>query len=169
MAIITGLALQLAGLNWVTPFCATYFFAGGLAALAKPKSVWPAAIGLAVLTALCLVTGTLGDRDKLPMILLLAVPWLLVVVAREWPLLARWHRPVQFAGNLTYSSYLLHFPLQLVLAIAVAASGIAPPVGSPIFLAAYLGVTLGVAALSYRWFELPAQGWIRRRTIGRAA
>jgi peptidoglycan/LPS O-acetylase OafA/YrhL len=51
----------------------------------------------------------------------------------------------------------------------VAAFGIVLPVTSVWFLAAYLGITLGVAAASYRWFELPAQRWIRRRTIKRAA
>ena len=104
----------------------------------------------------------------LPTILLLALPCLLIVLTKEWRLLSRWQKPVQYAGNLTYSSYLLHFPLQLMLAIAVAASGIIPPLTSPWFLAAYLGTTLGVAANSYRWFELPVQRWLRRRLVGTA-
>ena len=130
-----------------------------------PKARAAALIGLFLL---CLVTGTLGDRDKLPMILLIAVPCLLVLLARDWPILERAQRPIQFAGNLTYSSYLLHFPMQLVLAIGVAASGIMPMMTSPAFLAAYLGATLGAAALSYRTFELPAQQWLRQRTLKRA-
>jgi peptidoglycan/LPS O-acetylase OafA/YrhL len=167
--IAGGLALQMAGLNWVSIDCATYFFAGGLAALMRPRSVAPTAIFLAALIGICLATGALGDRDKLPMILLLAVPCLLIILSKDWPLPRRWHGAVQAAGNLTYSSYLLHFPLQLMVAIAVAASGIIPTITSPLFLAAYIGVTLGAAALSYRWFELPAQRWIRRRTLRGAA
>jgi len=168
-AVIAGLALQEAGLNWVTPFCATYFFAGGLAALTGRRAMMPAAAILAACTGLGLATGDIGDRDKLPTFLLLTVPCLLVLVANASPVLGRWQRPLQFAGNLTYSSYLLHFPLQLMLAIAVAASGIVVPITSPLFLAAYLGVTFGGASLSYRWFELPAQRWIRRRTINGTA
>lgn len=167
--IAAGLAAQLAGVQWISIACATYFFAGGLAALARPKSVLPAAIALAALIAACIATGMLGDRDKLPTILLLAVPCALVVLSKDWPQLHRWQRQVQFAGNLTYSSYLLHFPLQLVLAIMVAASGFIPSLTSGWFLIAYLGTTLAIAALSYRWFELPAQRWIRRRTLKRAA
>jgi peptidoglycan/LPS O-acetylase OafA/YrhL len=167
--VVAGLALQLAGIEWVSIACATYFFAGGLAVLLRPKSTWPAAAALAALIALGAATGTLGDRDKLPTILLLAVPCLLVMLSKDWPLLNRWPGSVQAAGNLTYSSYLLHFPLQAAVAIFVVASGITPPLSSPWFLAAYLGVTLGAAALSYRWFELPAQRWIRRGTLKRAA
>jgi peptidoglycan/LPS O-acetylase OafA/YrhL len=164
-AVIAGLALQLAGLNWVTPFCATYFFAGGIAALAGRKAIWPAAAILAALSVICVATGAVGDRDKLPMILLLAVPCLLAIAAQDWAMLAKWQRPVQFAGNLTYSSYLLHFPLQLAVAIRVAVSGIVLPITSGWFLAAYLGVTLGAAMLCYRWFEMPAQRWIRQRAV----
>ena len=166
--IIAGLGLQLAGADWVSIACATYFFAGGLAALMRPKSVWPAALALVALIGFSAAAGVLGDRDKLPTILLLALPCLLIVLTKEWRLLSRWQKPVQYAGNLTYSSYLLHFPLQLMLAIAVAASGIIPPLTSPWFLAAYLGVTLGVAANSYRWLELPVQRWLRRRLVGTA-
>ena len=167
-AIIAGLVLQLAGLNWAAPFCATYFFAGGLAALTRPKWTAAAIGALGLIVVLFSLTGMLADRDKLPMFLLLAVPCLLAVLGREWPILTRVERQLQSAGNLTYSSYLLHFPLQLLVAIGVAASGIMLPLASPWFLAAYLGVTFGLAALSYRWLELPAQRWIRRRTLNRA-
>ena len=166
--IVAGLVLQLAGFDWVSIACATYFFAGGLAALTPANSERKAAAGLVGLILLCAVSGALGDRDKLPMILLVAVPCLLVLMARDWPILARAQRPIRFAGNLTYSSYLLHFPLQLLLAIAVAAAGFLPALASPAFLAGYLCVTLGAAALSYRYFELPAQQWLRQRTVKRA-
>ena len=163
--VMACLGLQMVGLNWVSVGCASYFFAGGLAALIRPRSIIPAAILLAGLMATCLATGTLGDRGKLPTILLVAVPLLLVVLSRDWPLLNRWPARVQAAGNLTYSSYLLHFPMQLLLAIFVAASGIVLPITNLLFLVAYLGITLGVAAVSYRTFELPAQRWIRRRAL----
>ena len=163
--IIAGLAAQLAGLNWVSIACATYFFAGGLAALA-PKE-WRPRAGMALITLIagCAAMGVLGDRDKLPTILLLAVPCLLVLISRGWPGLNRWQGLIQFAGNLTYSSYLLHFPLQLLVAIGVAASGIMLPLTNPLFLMAYLGITLGIAAFSYRAFELRAQNWLRRRML----
>jgi len=163
--IVAGLVMQLAGLNWVSIGCATYFFAGGMAALAPAEWRPKAGMALVALIAGCAALGVLADRDKLPTILLLAVPCLLVLVSRGWPGLDRWQRPIQFAGNLTYSSYLLHFPLQLLLAIGVAATGIVLPLTSPLFLMTYLVITLAVAATSYRSFELPAQSWLRRRMV----
>jgi peptidoglycan/LPS O-acetylase OafA/YrhL len=51
----------------------------------------------------------------------------------------------------------------------VVLSGSTLPITESWFLLAYLGVTLSIAALSYRWLELPAQQWLRRHTLKRAA
>ena len=147
--IAAGLIAQLAGLNWVSVGCATYFFAGGLAALAPKEWRRPAGIALVALIAGCAAFGILGDRNKLPTILLVAVPCLLILISR-WPGLDRWQKPIQAAGNLTYSSYLLHFPLQIIAAIGVAASGLVLPLDNPSFLLAYVGGTLAISAVSYR-------------------
>ncbi|MCF2514117.1 acyltransferase [Sphingomonas sp. G124] len=162
--VVAGVALLLAGIEWASIGCATFFFAGGLASLAPPKARRFAGPVLVAVIVIFAATGALAERAKIPTFLLVAAPCMLVLLA-QMPLPRRWHRPIQAAGNLTYSSYLLHFPLQLMLAIGVAASGLTPPLTNPLFLAAYLGVTLTVAAISYRWFELPAQNWLRRRML----
>jgi peptidoglycan/LPS O-acetylase OafA/YrhL len=162
--IAAGVIAQLAGLNWVSVGCATYFFAGGLAAMAPPEWRRPAGIALVALLGGCALAGVLGDPDKLPAILLVAVPCLLLM-ASGWRGLDRWQGPIQAAGNLTYSSYLLHFPLQIMVAIGVAATGLVLPLANPAFLLAYVAGTLGLSVLSYRAFEVPAQRWIRRRML----
>lgn len=167
-AVATGtLLLTMAGLDWVIVGCATYFFAGGMAALAPASArrlVGPALAGMLLIWAFL---GSQGMTGKTPMLLLLAMPCILIVITREWRLLERWKGAVQSLGNLTYSSYLLHFPLQLLLAIAVGATGIAPDITGYAFFAGWLTITLGTAFASYRLFEVPAQQWIRRRMFPR--
>lgn len=167
--IIAGLVAQLAGLEWASIGCATYFFAGGLAALVPSGEGRSSRVVPAALLALCLGMAVLGDRGKVPMILLLAVPCLLIVMARNWQWMERWQQQLRFAGNLTYSSYLLHFPLQLLLAIGVGTSGIVPDPTNPVFFIGWLAATLATAALCHRLFEMPAQAWIRQRTLKKVA
>jgi peptidoglycan/LPS O-acetylase OafA/YrhL len=166
--ITVGLFAMLAGVAWAAVSCAIYFFAGGLATFARGKTIPPVGIVAIVLTSALAAHGTFGEDGRLPMILLAVIPCLLIVLARL-PVSARWHQLIKSAGNLTYSSYLLHFPVQLLLGIMIAATGFAPTITSPLFLVVYVGVTLTVAAICYRSFELPAQRWIRRRMLGRRA
>jgi peptidoglycan/LPS O-acetylase OafA/YrhL len=75
-------------------------------------------------------------------------------------------------GNLTYASYLLHFPLQLALVTALGSRADPALFYSP---AVFLGYVIGVMLVSwpvYHWFEMPVQNrlreWARRRaTAGR--
>ena len=158
--VAAGLALQSLGVDWISVACATYFFAGGIATVVKPRRD----LALGAVAAIAALGWFLDvDRAGLPMLLLAILPPLIVLLSGDWPLLDRWQGPVEAAGNLTYSTYLLHFPLQLLLAIFVASSGWAPNLADPLFLAAYLGITIAAGLASYRWFEVPAQAWLRNR------
>ncbi len=66
-------------------------------------------------------------------------------------------------GDISYSTYLIHFPMQLTLALLAAPLGLT----SLFFMngavmAAFLAVLIGLGALSYRYFERPMQDWLRR-------
>ena len=175
-AVVVCLAAMVAGIGSPALICAGYFYAGGAAAklmlktargndIAGPRFV--AAAMLATVLGCAWWTGMLGERGVLPFTLLLAAPPMLFLAAQEWRLLERWEGPIQVAGNLTYSSYLCHFPLQLGLAIAAAVSGFALPVASPLFLIGYLAVTLVLSRLVFERFERPAQDWIRTQAAKR--
>jgi peptidoglycan/LPS O-acetylase OafA/YrhL len=175
-SIAVTLAAISAGMASPTLFCATYFFVGGAAARlfldaqSSRKTLaqrWICAVALAVIGGGVWSAGTPLNEDTMPLILLLVLPPLLLLAAQDWSRLERWQRLIQAAGNLTYSSYLSHFPLQLLVAIGCAAAGLAPPVQSPAFLIAYLAFTFVVSRWLFLRFERPAQKWIRKLSTRR--
>ena len=71
--------------------------------------------------------------------------------------------PLVYLGEISYSVYMIHFPLQVVLHLMTVAGWIALDYANPGVLAAFLLLTVGAASLSYHFLELPAQRGINRR------
>jgi peptidoglycan/LPS O-acetylase OafA/YrhL len=66
-------------------------------------------------------------------------------------------------GDLTYGSYLWHFPLQLAFVVVIDRIGWGREIFlSPLPLVIWIGLTFILAAASHRFFELPTQNAIRR-------
>lgn len=75
-----------------------------------------------------------------------------------------------FLGQISYSSYLLHFPLQLLFAaVALACSVPRTCFYSPWSLGLFFGVLIPLSLASYWLLERPAQTFIRTRALGRPA
>jgi peptidoglycan/LPS O-acetylase OafA/YrhL len=74
---------------------------------------------------------------------------------------------ISIAGNMTYSSYLLHFPLELTIASFYLYQGASIPLYSHKFFALYMSTVLCLAYLCYKFFEMPSQGLIRERFLRR--
>ncbi|WP_428539818.1 acyltransferase family protein [Rhodopila sp.] len=74
-------------------------------------------------------------------------------------------------GNLTYASYMLHFPMQLATMLLLNQFAIpAPPlIYHDWFMLAYLGGVFAAAFIVFRWVERPAQTMLRRIPHDRAA
>jgi peptidoglycan/LPS O-acetylase OafA/YrhL len=69
-------------------------------------------------------------------------------------------------GNLTYSTYLLHFPVQLVFVLMVDQIGIGRAVFfRPEMMILYVTVCFCLGHFVYRLLELPSQSFIRRRLL----
>jgi peptidoglycan/LPS O-acetylase OafA/YrhL len=83
---------------------------------------------------------------------------------------ARWGaigKRLAVLGEVSYSSYLLHFPLQLALVLAVpAASPGGAAYDSPWTLAALFAILFPLSVASYRYLERPAQSALRRALLG---
>lgn len=70
-------------------------------------------------------------------------------------------------GDLSYSSYLLHFPLQIAFALAVDHLGYARDIFySPWMLGLFMAVLIPLSFASHKFFEVPVQRALRSRFRG---
>jgi peptidoglycan/LPS O-acetylase OafA/YrhL len=153
--------------------CLAFFYAGGLAAIAR-QSLTSMRLTVAIeRVAWCVVIVVpasiwlFGLQSRmLDWILLLSyTPVLLLCLTCKIALPASAAKLVEAAGNMTYSSYLLHFPIQLLIALGFAMSGNPIPYYDGWFFAAFVTVTLLASYLTYRYFEAPAQALLRNTLL----
>lgn len=85
--------------------------------------------------------------------------WQCLSAPRKWP--AWLSRPLRAAGAWSYSLYLLHFPLLLLLGAAWTALFGEKPANFLVTLAGCV-VVLGPVILFHRWVEQPSHAWARR-------
>jgi len=151
--------------------CLALFYAGGLAAIvrravdASPpfRRGIDVCAWLAVLVVMPLVIYVARDQldgFDLPLFVI-GTPILLFCLSREIRLPRVVQAAIAAAGNMTYSSYLLHFPLQLAIVLCFAAAGRPVPVYDGALFAVYLLTVLLLSYVTFRFFEAPAQDFIR--------
>jgi peptidoglycan/LPS O-acetylase OafA/YrhL len=71
-------------------------------------------------------------------------------------------KPLAAIGDLSYSSYLLHFPLQMLFAMTVDYLGYGRAIFySPWMLLLFMAVLIALSLLSHRFFEVPLQRMLR--------
>jgi len=79
-------------------------------------------------------------------------------------------RRVKFLGDISYSSYLLHFPLQLFIMIPVLRFSENQNIFlSPATLGLFFLLLLFVSFTSYHYFELPTQRFLRQKLLNDVA
>jgi peptidoglycan/LPS O-acetylase OafA/YrhL len=132
------LSVLVAG-GWLVAFLATRDFLYGtshLPGLAAMDGYWP--------TVLLLFPSTV----------------LALALAETWR--GSLGKRLGFLGEISYSSYLLHFPLQLAFALVAAAWSLERAFfQSPLTLGLFFAVLIALSLVSYRWFEAPAQRALR--------
>jgi peptidoglycan/LPS O-acetylase OafA/YrhL len=150
--------------------CLALFYVGGLAAMTRQavgawryRRVVEAGAWLAVVTIPPVIAYAAGDQlDSIDFPLFLSyTPILLFCLSREITLPNWMHAGIEAAGNMTYSSYLLHFPIQLVIVLCFTLASRPVPVYSGALFAVYLLTTLLLSYLVFRFFEAPAQHFLR--------
>lgn len=149
---------------WLDAFA--YFYAGGLAAFvlvgvqhtrAERPALLLAALGVPV-GVVALLQAPVPDA-----LAYIGLATVTVYIAAAVHVPRKLSRAAQALGNLTYSSYLLHFLVQIAAMTALTAAGWLVPVERVWSLLTYLGVVFMLSALAFRWLEMPAQDALRRR------
>ncbi|SDU14231.1 Peptidoglycan/LPS O-acetylase OafA/YrhL, contains acyltransferase and SGNH-hydrolase domains [Verrucomicrobium sp. GAS474] len=182
--IVLGIFGVLTAMHGRTPLfdCVLYFYLGGtmtlLGRLASPDSKSKDLLLKVLLAGFLIATPIM---EKLlhwnphpgtpiePLLSYLYIPALVLFFARDISIPDSLRKYVESAGNMTYSSYLLHFPIQLGLVLIFTRSGQGVPLYHNAFFLLYMGITCVAAFLAYRYFEAPAQASIRKNGLRKRA
>jgi peptidoglycan/LPS O-acetylase OafA/YrhL len=74
-------------------------------------------------------------------------------------------KPLTYMGDLSYSIYLIHFPVQLMMVTFLPMTGFIPDYNSWTGLVIFMVITTALASLSYHTVEKPMQNYIRKRFL----
>lgn len=157
-----------------SPFidCLSFFYIGGLSSIVcsyfdkrtYKHILFFFALSIVLTAPLAAVTTSISQHKHFTFLfLMIYVPALLYVCARNVAIHPRIGKIVEAAGNMTYSIYLIHFPIQIATALLFAYANQAIPYYNVSFFIGYMLVTLVASYYIYYLFELPAQTWIRNR------
>ncbi len=114
-----------------------------------------------IVAALALAAVILGDWPETLLVPLALAAMLLALALDDGPaarLLST--RPLVWLGDVSYATYLVHFPLLVAVKLVVVDADL--QIG-PAWFAAYLAVLLALSGGLYRWLEKPSQKWLNDR------
>ena len=152
--------------------CLAFFYIGGLSAIALQyfeKTKYHDLLDALTLGAVFFLpiaayaTNLYQHKHFAFLFLLTYVPTLLFISAKSIAVPPGIQKTVEVAGNMTYSSYLVHFPIQLAIKLYFSCTNQATPYYSLTFFTGFMLATLLASYSLYRYFELPAQNLIRNR------
>jgi peptidoglycan/LPS O-acetylase OafA/YrhL len=104
-----------------------------------------------------------GKYDFVPRLFPIYVLYPLTLIAAALAE-TRWKFGKRFSllGDISYSLYLIHFPLQLAVVILVIRMKVYPSIFySPIFFVLFVTILILLSFASHKYLEMPAQRWIR--------
>jgi peptidoglycan/LPS O-acetylase OafA/YrhL len=148
--------------------CAMFFYLGCLTAIVYTRvSAAPpyrtAASAAAVAAIAAVIALQLFITVKPVLFLVVFSPALIFLCVTHIPATKLTSGLLVAAGSMTYSSYLLHVPIQLTAATLAAYAHWTIPIYSVAFFLCFLAGTLLLSFYCYRHFEIPAQNYLRRR------
>lgn len=146
--------------------CILFFFAGGLTWLLQERVPDRSRVGLAISMVVAVLGCWAAGWMHAPKTLLLLGVTAGIVCLAHLPAWSGLAKICNRLGHLTYSSYLLHFPISLLIVWVFKEFSL-----TPVFFLQpgnYLLILVGILCLSwisYRYLEEPCQDWIRKRFL----
>ncbi|WP_398484773.1 acyltransferase family protein, partial [Tardiphaga sp.] len=153
------------------------FFLGGLCAelirhwqspIGLPRAAWfylPATVACVIVARLIAPHGTLAEFIAFTFVF----PGLIIALVIYEDVLLPITSRLEWLGNISYSSYLLHFPLQLAIVTLAAWQGWQIDYLSPVTLLVFMIVLIMLSLWSFILFERPAMNALRRRLLARVS
>ena len=71
-------------------------------------------------------------------------------------------RPIVHLGHISFSVYLLHYPLELLVTDVAALTGVRPLFDSPLALVAAVGGCIAASHVTWKYFEMPSRRGVKR-------
>lgn len=146
--------------------CVMFFYIGCLTAIvyekagrAKRLNQWVTACSVLAIVALLALTHFFDIKAKY--FLVVFAPALIYLCVTHIPSSGAVAKVLVPAGNMTYASYLLHVPIQIVAVIVCSYAGLKIPFYSPFFFLGFIAFTLLASHWTYEYFEMPAQKMMR--------
>ncbi|MFV5384334.1 acyltransferase family protein [Acinetobacter junii] len=151
--------------------CLAYFYMGGLSAIAYKyieNSKFEKTINIILVLFLVfiplVVFNTHIHQSKFftNWFLLMYMPILIFICSKKVEFSINTRKTIEILGNMTYSSYLIHFPLQLLIALYFLNIEQSIPYNNKNFFIGFVSVTLFLSYIVYKYFELPIQNILRK-------
>lgn len=170
LAVIAFLSLTILTSSNIA-FCGVYFFMGALAygvmksilALGNKKALTLATSALALWICFREIAHFAGFN--IPMTINLGLLFALLVIflgSLETAFNAGWLKKFRILGDITYATYLIHTPIIMMFHLANRAGWVKIDVVYEVwFFVAYMVFVCGVSWLVFKYFERPAQRYIR--------
>jgi len=171
VALIMGFVPELP-FNPSILVCLGFFYGGGLAALAVPwieqsrfgRQIQYVAWGVIFLTLASPYWIKIRLFENQYFFLVLIYVSLIIFCFRSpFNVGERAGRCIEVLGNMTYASYLIHFPLQLLIVVVAYYLRQEIPIYSPYFFISFIGITLCLSFFVFRYFEVPMQKFLRTK------
>lgn len=111
-------------------------------------------------------TGTTASRLEMLWVTGVLLPLTILTLAASEPLHKGGWRRMSWLGDISYASYLLHFPLQLAFFIALSERSADREIfNHPLLWLSYFAVLIGLSLLTHHHLERPLQRWIRQASL----